>query len=57
MNDPHVVALHYAVTPREGITYDNPPPLSVVQTEFELDLRDDRAVAAMLVHSPQGVGD
>lgn len=52
MNDPHVVALHYAVKPGEGITYDNPPPLSIAQTEFQLELRDDHCIATMLVHCP-----
>lgn len=50
MNDPHVVALHYVVKPGDGITYDNPSPLIVQQTAFELELRDDRAVATMRVH-------
>ena len=50
MNDPHVLALHYTLTPIEHPAYENPPALRVQQPEFELELRDGHAVLQMILH-------
>jgi hypothetical protein len=52
MEDPHVVALYYQVKPEEGISYENPAPVSVVQPAFDGELAGERFIARMRQHFP-----
>jgi hypothetical protein len=52
MDDPHVVALYYRVKPEEGISYENPAPVSVSEPAFDGELAGERFVARMRQHFP-----
>jgi hypothetical protein len=52
MGDPHVVELRYRVKTGEGVSYNNPPPVTVKETFFEMTLADNLLTVMMVEHHP-----
>jgi hypothetical protein len=52
MEDPHIGALYYQVKPEEGISYENPAPVSVSEPAFDGELAGGRFIARMRQHFP-----
>jgi hypothetical protein len=52
MNDPHVVALHYAVTFPGGFGPTSPPPLEHQTPDFDMRLADRQLVLTFKQHYP-----
>jgi hypothetical protein len=50
MNDPHVVALHYAIQPAEDVDYDRATPLNGHTDAFEYTLAGTEATLVMKKH-------
>lgn len=52
MNDPHVEALHYAVTHSERVNYDTAEPLEHEEPGFRVQIENGRARIEMKDHHP-----